>query len=70
MTEKPTTEQEAVAKGVADAWDFWLSQHDISTPELIEAAVEKSVSGWLAAHSDELIAAIAKAVAENTTEEP
>ncbi|MCX5607184.1 hypothetical protein OHB39_06250 [Streptomyces sp. NBC_00047] len=65
-----STPPEAITKGISDAWDFWLSQHDISTPELIQDAVEKSVSSWLTAHSDELIAAIATAVARNAKEEP
>jgi len=65
-----TIPPDAVTKGVTDSFDFWLSQHDISTPEVIQAGVERSISGWLASHSDELIAAIAKAVADRYDESP
>lgn len=61
-----TIPPEAITKGVADSFDFWLSQHDISTPEVIQAGVERALGGWLASHSDELIAAIAKAVADKS----
>lgn len=59
-------EHEAIVKGVTDAWDFWLSQHDVSTPELIQAGVEEAVADWLRAHLDpaEVTTAIARAVAE------
>lgn len=56
-------EREATRKGVSDAWDFWLSQHDISTPELIEAAVKEATSAWLTANTDRLITAVAEAIA-------
>ncbi|MFG2870999.1 hypothetical protein [Streptomyces sp. NPDC048338] len=48
---------------MCDAWDFWLSQHDISTPELIETAVKEATSAWLDANTDRLIAAVAEVVA-------
>ncbi|RST13466.1 hypothetical protein [Streptomyces sp. WAC05950] len=59
-----TISPDAVTKGVTDAFDFWLSQHDISTPEVIQAGVERALDGWLVSHSDDLITAIAKAVAD------
>ena len=51
--------EDSTRKGVSDAWDFWLSQHDVSVPETIFAAVEKAVRGWLDDNTDALIAAIA-----------
>jgi hypothetical protein len=50
-----------VAEGVQDAWDFWLSQHPVTVPEIIEAAAVKAFREWLDEHSDEIIAAIADA---------
>lgn len=52
--------EDATAKGVADSWDFWLEQHPVSVPEIIEEAVEKAFTKWLDAHADEIVAAIAK----------
>lgn len=48
-----------ITKGVADSWDFWLSQHDYSVPDRIEDAVKSAFSRWLDDHTAELIAAIA-----------
>ncbi|WP_446218805.1 hypothetical protein [Micromonospora sp. IBHARD004] len=45
--------------GVADAFDFWLSQHDVTVPQAIEDAAERAITNWLNAHADELIEAIA-----------
>jgi hypothetical protein len=45
-------EHDATRKGVQDAWDFWLSQHDISTPETIELAVRDAFKQWLNAEFD------------------
>jgi hypothetical protein len=55
-----STRLNSVSKGVSDAWDFWLSQHDISVPEIIELAVNQAVAAWFDDHTDELIEAIAK----------
>lgn len=49
----------AVELGVRDAFDFWLSQHEISFPALCEDAIQNTLSEWLDAHEDEIIAAIA-----------
>ncbi|MFE3522228.1 hypothetical protein ACFXOD_11640 [Streptomyces sp. NPDC059161] len=57
---------DAVTKGVADAFGFWLSQHDVTTPELVQAGIEGAVAAWLADHTTDLIDAIAKAVADGT----
>lgn len=50
----------ATTEGVAEAWDWWLSQHDVSVPELIYDAVTKAVTSWLNTHEDDLIDAIAR----------
>lgn len=44
---------------MTEAFDFWLSQHDISTPACIEYAAEKAIRAWLEAHSNEIIERIA-----------
>lgn len=54
-----TTKQDSIKAGVADAWDFWMSQHDVSMGDLIGDAVRDAVGRWLDAHSEELIEAIA-----------
>ena len=48
------------AEAIENAWVFWLSQHDVSVPETIEAAVQKAFSRWLNENKGEIIAAIAK----------
>ena len=53
-----------IAKGVADSWDFWLSQHDYSVPETIEVAVRGVFQVWLETNTPALTGAIAKAVAD------
>lgn len=50
----------ATTEGVAEAWGWWLSQHDVSVPELISDAVTKAVTAWLDQHGDDLINAIAR----------
>ena len=57
------------ASGVANAMDFWLSQHDVSVPETIAAAVEDAMRGWLDDHAAELVAAIAEKASEGMTRE-
>lgn len=57
---------DSVKAGVAEAWDFWLSQHDISVPEIIKDAVRKSMSSWLDDHADDLFR---EAAAESTTDD-
>ncbi len=42
-------------KGVEAAWDFWLSQHDVSVPEIIKEAVKEAFGAWLNAHTDEIL---------------
>ena len=52
--------EQSVVKGVADAWDFYWSQHPVSTWECIENAIEKAMKLCLDEHKDEIITAIAK----------
>lgn len=56
-----------IARGVADAWDVFLTVHDYSVPDRIETAVKKAFGEWLDANTDELIERIASAVAKNST---
>jgi hypothetical protein len=51
----------AASKGVEGAWDFWLSQHPISVPDIIEMAVTAAVASWLNDHDDVIIDAIKEA---------
>ena len=63
----------AVELGVRDAFDFWLAQHDISFPMLLEGVIRKVFEEWTDAHEDEIIAAIADRVSrkkEATPEDP
>ena len=39
-----------VRAGVRDSWDYWLSQHPVSVPVLIESAVRAAVFEWLTEH--------------------
>lgn len=52
------------ADGVRDAWDYWLSQHPVSVPEIIEKAAEVSFGKWLSLNADELMDRIAREVAK------
>ncbi len=47
----------ALAHGVSEALDFWLSQHEVTVSEVIGDAVRSAVEGWLEAHAEEVIAA-------------
>jgi len=53
---------QAIVRGVSDAMDFWFSQHDTSTPDIIGEAVDGAVSEYLRQQGGEAI--IGKAVAE------
>lgn len=57
------TWHDAIVEAVTDAWDFWLSQHDITVPRCIGDAVHDVMKEWLAEHKDEIIAAVAAATA-------
>jgi hypothetical protein len=49
-----------VMEGVKDAWDFWLSQHDVSVPDLIHDAVSKVFTSWLDDHEEQILETIAR----------
>ena len=59
-----TMRHKAIQDGVAEAFDYWLSQHDVSTPECIMIAIEKAFYDWLCRNSDDLIEKLAMKVAE------
>jgi hypothetical protein len=46
----------ATAEGVSDAFGFWLSQHPISVPEIIEQAISKTFEKWLDDNGEEIVA--------------
>ena len=48
-----------IKDGVADAFGFWLSQHDVTTPDCIESAIRESFTKWLNENADEIIERIA-----------
>jgi len=47
MTQITDIDDKTISKAITGAFDFWLSQHPISFPEMIETAIEKSFSDWL-----------------------
>ena len=49
---------------MAEAFDYWLSHHDVSTPECSMIAIEKAFYDWLCRNSDDLIEKRAMKVAE------
>jgi hypothetical protein len=57
------------AKGVESAFDFWLSQHDISVPQMFEEAIERAVTNWLGDNEDQIIEAIATKIASKAVTE-
>lgn len=52
-----------VTRGVTEAWDFWLSQHEVTAPGAVENGVEAAFAEWLTNNTDTLISAIADRVA-------
>ncbi|OZE03182.1 hypothetical protein CH249_15435 [Rhodococcus sp. 05-2255-3B1] len=54
-----------VTRGVTEAWDFWLSQHEVTAPAAVESGVEAAFGEWLTKNTATLIAAIAERVAQN-----
>lgn len=59
--------KDAIAQGIADTFDTWLWNHEVTMCDLIKSGVARSVDAWLDTHSAELIEAIAKQVARNRT---
>lgn len=52
-------QQEAIKAGVADALDFWLSNHDVTFLGVLHEAAKDAFSEWLEAHTDDVARAIA-----------
>src|SRR5258708_4429303 len=55
----PNVDSESVRKGVDNAFTYWLIDHEISFPRLLEDTFAEVLEQWLENHSTELIAAIA-----------
>jgi hypothetical protein len=51
---------DSIQKGVYEAFSDWLSNHEISFPQLLEDAIGRVFAEWAEDHSTEIIAAIAK----------
>lgn len=49
------TAENEITSGVRDAWDFYLAQHDVSMPALIEQAVQAAVTAWLDRHAEDIL---------------
>jgi hypothetical protein len=49
----------SVREGVEEAFGFWLSQHDVSTPECVIEGVKQAAAEWMEKHTDELVVEIA-----------
>ncbi|MDX3066825.1 DUF6009 family protein [Streptomyces sp. ND04-05B] len=60
-------EKRTVEQGVTKAFADWLYLHEVSVPETLGAAIGEEFKRWLWANNEELIAAIANAVAQQTT---
>jgi DNA-directed RNA polymerase alpha subunit len=56
--------QKGIAKGVEGAFDFWLSQHDVTTPDCIVEGVKQAVAEFLEKNAKEIIAAVAGSIRE------
>jgi hypothetical protein len=50
---------QATIKGVSQAWEYYIADHPVIIPDMIEAAITKTFSEWLEGHSEELIQKIA-----------
>ncbi|MEU1686472.1 hypothetical protein [Micromonospora sp. NPDC005707] len=55
--DQTTAPDDVIKAAVTDAWDFWLSQREVSLPELIQAATKEAVREWLDERGPELFAA-------------
>lgn len=51
--------EDATAKGVEEAWAYWMSQHDVTVPDCIIEAIKIAFSKWLDKNEYKVIAAIA-----------
>jgi hypothetical protein len=50
MTKNDEKYYQAVREGVRDAFGFWMSQHNISFPDLIERAIKEAMKEYLNDH--------------------
>jgi len=50
MTQITDIDDKTISKAITGAFDFWLSQHPISFPEMIETAIRDAASNWLRDH--------------------
>jgi hypothetical protein len=53
--------EDSTFKGVRDSFDFWLSQHEISFPALLEQAIGKVFREWLDENRNDVLERVAKA---------
>ena len=56
------------AQGVRDAVAFWLSQHDVTVPHLMEKAIYEAADAWFTRNTPEVLAAIERGVRGRATE--
>jgi bifunctional pyridoxal-dependent enzyme with beta-cystathionase and maltose regulon repressor activities len=52
-----------VVEGIAEAMGFWLSQHDVTTPDCLIEGVRQAAERFFDLHSEEIIAALAEKIA-------
>jgi hypothetical protein len=57
-----TMREESVTKGVGQAFDHWLWNHEITTRDAVAEAVGDAFTTWLGTHTDQIIGAIAKEI--------
>lgn len=57
---------EATTRGVTQAWDWWLHDHEVTAPGAVETGVQLAFDDWLVKNTDALIEAIAREVATNS----
>lgn len=64
-----THSQDSTAKGVFDAFAFWLEQHALGLGEVIEKAVregsQKALSTWVWRHTDDILEGIVRVIASS-----
>ncbi|MEV0090077.1 DUF6009 family protein [Streptomyces sp. NPDC050738] len=58
---------EATQQAVKEAFADWLYLHNVSVPDTMGAAVSEAFTRWLNTHSEQLVAAIAEAVANKAS---
>ena len=58
-----TKQSDATVQGVTNSFDFWLSQHNISTMIDITDGVKEAFGQWLTNHTQEIVQALADMLA-------